>query len=254
MLDVDRLQLAHDLFGHRRCRIHDLHRISDQSTDAVAQKWIVGTAQHNIVGSCGQQGIDIAGQQLARCRAVQLQSLDTFHQSGTGLQHHLDSGTLAILGTQPRDIVRGQSLAGGQHRNHTTAGIERRRLDGRLHRHHRQRTTLTQHAHRHRGHGIASHHDYRCPGLQQVIGDEPGPLFDEVAAAIAIGCMGRIGHIEQILLRQGVADFPQHRQPTDTGIENTNKRAGRRRHSRAEYRSSKAQTCQATRWRRHASL
>ncbi|CUJ46925.1 Uncharacterised protein [Achromobacter xylosoxidans] len=139
------------------------------------------------------------------------------HPFGAGAEQDADLRRLALH--QGGELGAGQRARGGEDAHHAAARQVRGRLDGWFHADDRQVRMAGAEGGDGGGRGgVAGHHHGLGPARHQVVGDGQRPLLDVLLRLLAVGHVGGVGHVQQVLVRQGLADGAQHAQSADAGV------------------------------------
>ncbi len=211
------LQLA----GHGFTRIEQARPGGHAGGDGRCHPGVMRAAENHDIGLRGAQRGHISIQQCGHRRTLGASFLDGIRQTGARLGNHLNplpvgidqaAETLALQGARGRQHTDDAALGQGNGRLHARLKGDNRQIDGRPDR-------LGSGGRRR----IAGHHQRLAAALGQAFGNAHATLAQEGLRLLAIRQETGIGKIEKVLVRQARPQGLQDRQPTQAGIEDSNR-------------------------------
>ncbi len=213
--------------GNRRGRIDDRHPVAGDLVQQRADERVVGATQHERIDALGQHRPHHALQKRARLGRIQRPGLDQLHQPGASIFEDGDAAGKA--GHQIGIAVAIERARRRQHPDFAAARGLRRRLDGRLHAHEGHvGEGLPQVVEGGGGGRVAGDDDEFCAAAQQEAGDGRRVGAHLGRRPWAIGDVGLVGEIDQVLARQQDAQMDEDGEATDAGIEDAHRAGGDR--------------------------
>jgi hypothetical protein len=180
------------------------------------------TERHNIDTGGGQRA-DKAIKQGSHFITLRAVRLDCFSQARTGLRVNFKMARMIVQ--QTPETRTGYRACRRHDPDSSALAKRRRRLDPRLHRHHRHRYRCPDFFGCRSGGRITGNHQRFGATLNQGLGNQDAALLEKSLRTVAIRQKTGIGEIKIVFFWQSTAQGSQNRQTTEAGVKNSDYRA-----------------------------